>query len=566
MKLYTRWLKRLALTGAGAALALAPMLVAAPDASADSKVFLRKADPARHADGTLSPAAAKRLKDGPLPGRYSPEKLAANRAAAAAAAKGFATPPNTAEAGGPTYGRLATQVTGLNDPGQDADANNTSTPPDTTGAIGATRFIQLVNTRFGIYNRATGALITEGTLATLFQQPVNASSFDPQILWDNQTQRFYYLGDTIRAADDQVLSFGWSTGPSPANGTTHWCHFEIGFVDGTRFPDYPKLGDSRFFIIFGTNDFQPGFVGSTLWAVGKPPNGAAGNDCDNVIGTLPFGVNVSVPNIFTPVPANDIETRDLGYWVSRSLGLPSTTLHIGSVGRNAGTGAPVFNATKNLTVANYTAPPAATQLSNTRDIDTLDARPTQANMARNPDRANLYSLFTQHTILGASAASSFVRWYEINPFPTPPVVLRSGNIGQNTPNTFFYNGAISPDRRASGAIRAFGDSFVINYNVSRAGAGGFNPRFNVGSSFNGGAVAGFLLVRSSPGANFDFSCPGVNDTCRWGDYAAATPDPNPIPPASGTNRGTVWSTNQTAGPGATTGNPTWDTWIAAHRP
>jgi hypothetical protein len=571
MKLYSRWLRRLALTGAGAAVAMVPLLAAAPEAMAERKVVLRAADSSRAVDaGAAAAAAAARLRAGPLPGMNTAAKKAANRAAAAQKAQGA---PNTAEAGGPRVGRLATQIAGLNDPGQDADAMNTSTPPDTTGAIGATRFIQLVNTRFGIYNRATGALITQGTLATLFQQPANASSFDPQILWDNQTQRFYYLGDTIRSAADNVLSFGWSTGPSPANGTTHWCHYEIGFNPGSIFPDYPKLGDSQFFIIFGTNDFNGNTpVGSTVWAIGKPPSGQT---CPSAA-SLIFGARIDIRDaatdrIFTPVPANDIDTKALGYWVAMDddvvfSGITSNRLYVGSVSRNAGTGAPIFNNPKNLTVANYTLPAAATQLSNTRDLDSLDARNTQAQMSRNPDRTNQYSIWTQHTIRGASAASSFVRWYEINPFPTPPTVLRTGNIGQNTPNTFFYNGAISPDRRADGAVRQFGDSFVINYNASRAGAGGFNPRFNVGSSFNGGAVGGFLTVRNSPGANFDFSCPGVNDTCRWGDYAAATPDPKPTPPPSGTNRGTVWSTNQTAGPGATVGNPTWDTWFAAHRP
>jgi hypothetical protein len=524
----------------------------------------------------LGAAAAKRLEHGPLPGRYSPAKKAANRAAALQQAKALRAPPLTAESGGSgAIGLKATQVGTHNDPGQDADANNTSTPPDTTGAIGATRFIQLVNTRFGIYNRTTDALISQGTLATLFGQPVNASSFDPQILWDNQTQRFYYVGDTIRSPTDNVLSFGWSTGPSPGNGTTHWCKYEITY--GEFFPDYPKLGDSRFFIIIGVNTFQGDtYVGSDVLAVGKPPAGRACAD----LSTLPFGFRLDIretgnasERIFTPVPANDIDSKTLGYYVAMDedvvfSGANSTRLYIASVGRNAGTGAPVFNNPKNLTVANYTLPAAATQVGNTRDIDTLDARPTQANMARNPDRTHAYSFWTQHTIRGASANSSFVRWYEINPFPNPPTVRRTGNIGQFTPNTFFYNGAISPDRRASGGIRQFGDSFVINYNVSRAGAGGFNPRIIAGSSFNGGAVSGFRTVRSSPGPNFDFSCPGANDTCRWGDYAAATPDPNASsPPPPATDRGgTVWGTNQTAGPGATTGNPTWDTFFFAHRP
>jgi hypothetical protein len=558
------------------AVAIVALLGAASDARAERKAVLRAADASRPVDAAEARAAVlARYKRGPLPGMHTSAKKAANRARDAQFAKGKVVAPVTAESGGSSgFGVSVVQFGGHNDPGQDADAANASTPPHATGAIGATRFVQLVNTRFGIYNRATDALIAEGPLSTLFEQPVDASSFNPQILWDNQTRRFYYLGSTIRGETEKVLSFGWSTTASPANGHSHWCHYEAYFNNPSFFPDYPRLGDSQFFIIFGTNDFfgdliEEDYEGSTLWAVSKPPAGTACPSADSV----PFGMRIDIRDaandrVFTPVPANDIDTKPLGYWIAMDddvafSGITSNRLYIGSVGRNPSTGAPIFNNPKNLTVPTYTLPAAATQFGNTRDIDTLDGRNTQANMARNPDRANQYSLWTQHTIRGASAASSFVRWYEINPFPNPPTVLRSGNIGENIPNTFFYNGAISPDRRADGAIRQFGDSFVINYNASRSGAGGLNPFIFAGSSFDGGPIGGFVTVRTSRGANLDFSCPGVDDTCGWGGAAAA---PDPKPPTTPSDRGAVWGTSQTAGPGATTGNPSWGTFFFAHRP
>jgi hypothetical protein len=566
---YFQSLNRLARTGGIAAVAAMLPILAAPAADAGRKPVPRAADASREVDAAAAKAAvAVRLRSGPSPAMRSAAKTAVNRAAAAELAKGLPPSPLTAESGFGGYGRNAVQVGGHNDPGQDADASNIGTPSDATGAIGATRFIQLVNSRIGIYNRTTDALIAEGALNTLFGQPVDAQSSSPQILWDNQTRRFYYAGTTVRPGDQNVISFGWSTGASPADVTTHWCNYELEF--GAFLPDDPKLGDSQHFLLFGTNVFLNGvYDGSDIIAIGKPP---AGTDCANV-DSLPFDHKedlreASNPSerVFTPVPANDIETRALGYWVGIDedvalSGAASTRMYVGSVARGAG-GAPVFNNTKNLTVASYRMPADATQLGSTRKLDTLDGRATQAQMAKNPDRANAYSLFTQHTIQGASASSSFVRWYEIDPFPTPPTVLRFGNIGENTPNTFFYNGAISPDRRASGATRQFGDSFVISYNSSRAGAGGYNPRLHVGSSFNGGAVNGFLTVRTSPNAYFDQSCPAATATCRWGGQAAATPDPTP--PAG--DRGAVWGTSQTAGPGPLTTRGTWDTWFFAHTP
>jgi hypothetical protein len=63
-----------------------------------------------------------------------------------------------------------------------------------------------------------------------------------------------------------------------------------------------------------------------------------------------------------------------------------------------------------------------------------------------------------------------------------------------------------------------------------------------------GASAGDILIGSSAAAAQDFSCnPGP---CRWGDYAAATPDP--------VAQDTVWATSQLIGSPSGT-NPKWTT-------
>ena len=88
---------------------------------------------------------------------------------------------------------------------------------------------------------------------------------------------------------------------------------------------------------------------------------------------------------------------------------------------------------------------------------------------------------------------------------------------------------------------AFGDSFVIQFNQSSS-VNNINPRIMAGSSVSGGALS-YLVVKSGVGPYRDFTCATPATTCRWGDYAAATPDP--LPTTSG--RGEVWSTNQFSG-------------------
>jgi hypothetical protein len=365
--------------------------------------------------------------------------------------------------------------------------------------------------------------------------------------------------DSVFSATDNKLSFGFSRTSSPNNGTTDWCHYTYTPADPVRFPDYPKLGDSRYFIIIGVNSFRPAFVGSDLIAISKPPRGST---CPMEIfkaGTVLNLRDTANNQTFTPVPANQTDSSSTGYVVARNGALPSNRLWFYNVTRSV-TGFPIFGGPRGVTVATYTVPPDANQPPNNPPfgynplLDTLDARPTQAVQAVNPDRGT-FSFWTQHTI--AVGAVAGVRWYEINPVPAAPVILRSANIA--TGNAHLFNAAISPDRRVQGRASQFGDSFVINYSVSGST---ISPRIVAGSSFSGGALS-FFLVRTGVGPYRDFSCPNAGDPfCRWGDYSGATPDPAPPASRPRLDRGAVWGSNQFSGvvnPSAATAN--WRTWI-----
>jgi len=307
--------RRLTLTAAAVAFCALPM-------AAYADVLVAKAaDPTEQSDGTMSAAARAAMVRGALP--KSAAEVSAKAAATSASEQALAAAPlapSGAAAGGGSEGPLATVFGGLNFAGQ---FNATSTPPDTTGAIGTTRYIELVNTRYGIYNRTNGALINSGTLNQLAGLASTVNTFDPQIIWDAQTNRFYYVNDSIFCgggpcgAEDNRLSWGFSKTASPANGTsTHWCKYTTAF--GARFPDYPKLGDSQHFLIVGVNSFAPNFVGSDIISFSKPPAGT----------TCPAGSSFKINRVtnlidsFTPVPSNQIDLSATGYVVARNLGLP----------------------------------------------------------------------------------------------------------------------------------------------------------------------------------------------------------------------------------------------------
>jgi hypothetical protein len=509
------------------------------------------ADPERRGDGTIGAAAAAALTRGAL--RLQADvalKAAANRARSSAERSGAAhhreMASDPAVAGGSARGgRPPTIVAPVNINGLIDSAH---TPPDATGAIGLTRYIQLVNRKFGIFDR-NGALISSGSLNVLAGVAANVNTFNPQIIWDSTTQRFYYAMNSVFAANDNKLAFGFSKTQSPQNGDTDWCHYQYTPADATRFPDDPKLGDSRRFIVIGVNSFQPDFVGSDLVAISKP---RAGTDCPGLskfkVGTVLDLRDPSNARVWAPVPANQVDNSETAYVVARHGVTPATQLWFFNVTRDAGTGHPVFGTARGLSVPGYAIPADATQpafdppIDYSPLLDTLDARATQAVQAVNPAR-NTLSFWTQHTV--ANGTLSGVRWYEIDPVPATPVLLRADTIG--TASAFLFNGAISPDRTKplqSDKDNEFGNSFVVQYSVSNSS---IPARIVAASSLNGSGY-GFVNVRNGAGPYRDNSCPDAGQTvCRWGDYSSATPDPRPRNKRPLPDRGTVWGTNQYSG-------------------
>ncbi len=524
---------------------------------------LQEASALELGNGTMSGAAARSLRHGPLPANRAQVEAKARANAAARAARAGRQPLaslRSLEAGQPeadlSFGRKAPSLAGGRSFAGQFDPD--SSPSDSTGAIGPTRYVQLVNSRFAIYNRTSNSPISAGTLNALVGAAGTTSVFDPQILWDATTNRFYFASDVVLSDTDNRVAFGFSKTASP-NGVADWCRYTLAY--GAEFPDYPKMGDSQSFIAIGVNVFEGGDDGSFLRAdaftIRKP---AAGTGC-------PAGSSFIVngrrdlrdsfgEQVFAPTPANQIDTTANGYILATSGTLPSSRFWLFKFAPGAAGTATVDAVGKRVLLpAPYDIPPAADQPDVTQTIDTSDTRLSQAVLARNPRRANAFSLWTQHTVLTTDDASS-VRWYEINPIPASPSVLRSGSIIAT--GGFAFNGAIAPDRRVDGATSAFGGSFVMTLSVSSTDG----SAIVVGSSVNG-AAANFGFLKIGVGPYVDLTCPNDGDTCRWGDYSAASPDPRPV--TSGV--GAVWITNQFAGSTDTSiDQANWRTWIAAIKP
>jgi len=195
---------------------------------------------------------------------------------------------------------------------------DTSTgPPDTTIAVGSTRLIEMVNSRFGIYDRSSN-LLSEGPLRDLVGATSADFISDPQVMWDPETERFFFVIFENHAngptSPDEGLAWGFSRNASPSSAAD-WCQYFSRFsYAGTSFPDFPRLGDTKGFLLIGTNRFSlsESYLGADLAWITKPgPGTKCRSERSFRKGNFTDLRNADGTQTFTPVPARQVDgSRD----------------------------------------------------------------------------------------------------------------------------------------------------------------------------------------------------------------------------------------------------------------
>jgi len=512
----------LALAGASIASLVAAGVATGAETPRSKTIRAVTAHPSPRADGTVGAAARRALRQGylvPNQRAYERAKAAAQRRAHSSRALAVAEPFAPRELA-PSAGRS-----------WNGQASSTFAPSDSTGAVGNSNFIQLVNSRFAIYDKSSSTALSSGTLNALAGVSSADTLFDVQVIWDPTTKRFFYaMDDVVNSADNQ-LAFGFSKTSSPSSGSSsNWCKYSIDF--GAQFPDYPKLGDSHDFALIGVNVFAGSlFTGTRLLAVHKPSSGTSCPSSPKVNSKSGLKTNSSTL-AFTLVPANEIDTKGTGWVIARPTTSPSSKLAVFKVTKNDNGNAQIQGTSNNVSVDSYGIPPSAPQPGTSSQLDTSDTRLTQAVGAVDPNHSDKFAVWTQHTIAGG--AGSKVRWYEIN--PSSPKLLQKGSVSNGS--LYEFNGAISPNRAVSGSTANGGSNMLMNFNSSSSAA---NPAIRIVSKKGGNSQSGQVLVKSSPGPLGGFDCFDSSDPtapCRWGDYAAATPDPK--------DKSKIWNVSQWA--------------------
>jgi hypothetical protein len=437
-----------------------------------------------------------------------------------------------------------TAVSGnLNQPGI-TDAATTGTPSDSTGAIGPSNYVEFINSEIGVYSNtdlsATPATLDEST----FVGDASAFTCDPQIQWDQQGQRWLYAALNCGAnPGSEVLYFGWSKTASPDLSSSNWCRFQV--PTSHSIEDYPKLGHDDTQIIIGTNAFADtgagNFIASHIWVFDKPANGVT--TCPSEA-TEESTKHVATAAGFTPVPANIADSSATGYVVD--VDFDQAHLHLYAIGRD-GSNNNVLLGTTTVTVAPFDVPANVPQPGTSDVLDSSDTRLTQAVAITDPTTGK-EGIWTQHTVAGSGGGPSVVRWYELTPGASTP--RQTGTVSGPS-GSFAFNGAISP--------ASDGTSAAVFYNSGSSSRLADMRVQDRRSDTTLGTTFEDLPLATSNDIDGDLSCPSQDPSalsCRWGDYAGASPDPS--------NPCLVWGTSMlTVDSPDGFGTPQWGTQNAA---
>jgi hypothetical protein len=403
-------------------------------------------------------------------------------------------------------------------------------PPDTVGDVGPTYYIQAINTSIGIFDKATGNLVTAFTFNTLMSQGhfgnlCDTNNFgDPVILYDTFEDRWVITDFAFQLSGGAVVSppgsfqcFAVSRSGDPVAGG--WNYYSINITDFLN--DYPKFGIWPDGIYMSANMFAfPAggtFQGPRAWAFNKAQMYAGAPTVQSVSFDGPAAD-------FTVIPSN---AR-----LSSGTPPPGTPNYFLSTWRflNAVTVYKFHVDWDHLSLSTFTGPDipiAATSWPNQgvanapsqggNNLDVLQIRAMMQNQYTN--QGGVESLWVPHTVRRVLNGFAAPRFYQV------PVT--GGTVGPNITQaaTFDPDGAnvinrfmpsLAVDRAGNMALGYSTSSSTTKPAIKYAGRLATDP-------INTFSQTEQVLIQ---GAGTQTGNCGGAPCIRWGDYSAMTVDPD----------------------------------------
>ena len=155
------------------------------------------------------------------------------------------------------------------------DQRHESRAADETSAVGTSRYVELVNSKFAIYGKAGNTPISTGSLGAT-QRPARRRASTSQVISDPTTSRFYYaMHDILSAKHNRWPSASAGARPRVARPTGASTVLDFGGCS----PTSRSSATAAIFAIIGVNVFANNnsnrCLGSDLAAISKPPAGSS---------------------------------------------------------------------------------------------------------------------------------------------------------------------------------------------------------------------------------------------------------------------------------------------------
>ena len=381
-------------------------------------------------------------------------------------------------------------------------------PPDTDGSIGLNHYVSFTNGEFAVYNKNTGAAvipkisnssfwINAGISSTI----VNTGVFDPRIIFDQQSQRWFatQLTGDVSGNNGNSLLIARSNTADPTQG---FKAISITAADGNTFADFDTLGVNHDSVQIGTNSFGNTF---TTQVISIPKA--------NLLLNTPTATNDAIFSSlgtnygFSPQSATDFgASSGHASIVAASQFDPANTLQRYNVNNPGAAGATLSNIFV-VNTASYQPPSQKAAQPNASGSQLLDSGDTRIGAMTYKVGDNIYLVHA--TDVNGRAG---IRWTILSDLTNQ--VIKEGTIGDSTHDYIMPSiAANSAGNIVIGFTRTSNTEFASAYAVT----GTTDASGNV--TFGGPVLLKAGTATYTNGYDPDFGAQ------RWGDYSATGVDP-----------------------------------------
>lgn len=407
-------------------------------------------------------------------------------------------------------------------------------PPDTTGAVGATQYVQWVNSSLAVFSKTTGALVygpvAGSSLWRGFGGPCETENDgDPIVQYDKLANRWLLMQFAVPGGSAGYWQCVAVSQTSDATGAYNRYAFRY-----SQFNDYPKVGvwPDGYYVTFNmfTNTFQGARVCAydrASMLAGQPATQQCFQLSTSYASLQPADLDgTTAPPTGSPNYLVNRLTTSLGFWKFKVDWTNPA---------NSTLSAPV-----QIPVAAYNAAcgggTCIPQPGTRQQLDSLADRLMYRLAYRNI--GGLERMVVNHSVDAGTRKSPRigVRWYEIRGMAATPTLFQQGTFAPDT--TARWMGSVAMDKQGNMALGYSASSSNVKPGLRYATRLAADPT---------GTLANETSIVQGTGSQ-------LSNLSRWGDYTHMSVDP--------ADDCTFWYTGQYL---KTDGTFNWSTRIASFK-